>query len=118
MSHFGIATQRSGFVAALVATAALLWVACLAAAAGPPQLGESWASDVLASTAKLHGSINPNGLVTTYRFEYLTEAAYEANLAAGKDAFSGALRAPKIDGSAGAGTRIDSYMIRWQGFSS
>jgi hypothetical protein len=42
----------------------------------------------------LRAEVNPNGLATTYRFSYLSEAAYQTNLAGGKEAFAGALKAP------------------------
>jgi hypothetical protein len=77
------------------------------AAAAPPQIVSTAVSSVTATSANLVGRIDPNGLATTYRFEYLTLAAYEANLAAqpARDPFAGAA-VPRIrgTGSAGAGT--------------
>jgi hypothetical protein len=72
-----------------------------AAAAGPPQIDSTWVTEVTATGANLRSKIDPEGAGTTYRFEYLTEAAYEA--AGGS--FSGASLAP-VSGSAplGAGT--------------
>jgi hypothetical protein len=89
---------------ALVLALATLAVSAPAPAAAAPALGVTWASDVLASTAKLHGTVNPNGVATTYRFDYLPEAAYEANLANGKDGFLGASRTPKVEAALGSGT--------------
>jgi hypothetical protein len=43
---------------------------------------------VTATSADLHGQVNPNGIETTFRFEYLTEVAYRAS------GFSGASWAP------------------------
>ena len=48
--------------------------------AGPPQIDATWVTEVTATSATLHAEVNPNGAPTTYRFEYLTQAAYEANL--------------------------------------
>ncbi|MGC1165788.1 MAG: hypothetical protein WA862_06745 [Solirubrobacterales bacterium] len=65
-----------------------------AGAAGAPIPGPLWTVGVDVGSAGLRGDVNPNGLVTTYHFSYLTENAYEANLAAGKDGFAGAANAP------------------------
>ena len=51
-------------------------------------------SEVSASAATLRAEINPAEASTRYRFEYLSEAAYEANLAASREGFFGALRVP------------------------
>jgi hypothetical protein len=76
-----------------------------ASAATAPQIEATWVSEVTATSANLRTEINPEGSVTTYRFEYLTLAAYEANLAAAKDPFTGALLAPPGgEGSAGSAT--------------
>jgi len=78
-----------------------------AGAAGPPQVPAAWVTEVTASGATLRAEINPEGTLTRYRFEYLSEAAYEANLAASppREGFSGALKAPAtgIEPSIGAG---------------
>jgi hypothetical protein len=74
-----------------------------ASAAGPPVVGEVWSSAVFSISAHVNAEIDPNGLETTYHFEYLTEAAYQANVGAGKDGFSGASRAPVIDAVLAAG---------------
>lgn len=67
-----------------------------AAAAGPPEIDASWVTDVTATSANLRAEINANGLSTTYRFEYITEAAYEANLNAipPREGFFGAAKSP------------------------
>jgi hypothetical protein len=54
--------------------------------------GASWVEGVTSTGAVGHAEINPNGSSTTYSFEYLTEAAYRANLAAEppRDPFFGA----------------------------
>ena len=60
-----------------------------------------------ASGATLRALINPNGSFTTFRFQYLTEAAYEANLKAGHEGFQGALQIPaegQPAGLVGSGT--------------
>jgi hypothetical protein len=50
---------------------------------------------VVATAARLHAEISPEGLPTTYHFLYLTEAAYLANLAAGAEPFAGSVKAPE-----------------------
>ncbi len=70
-----------------------------AQAAGPPIVESSWVTDVTATSANLHARINPNGLPASYRFEYLTQAAWEAN------GFTGAALAPPSGaGALGAGS--------------
>ncbi len=68
----------------------------LASAAGPPVIDTSYVEAVTATSATLHGQINPNGFSTTFRSEYITEAAYQANLNAipPRDGFTGAVLAP------------------------
>jgi hypothetical protein len=76
-----------------------------AAAAGPPIVGDTWASAVQATTARLSAEINPNGFPTGYHFDYIAEAAYQANVAGGKDPFTGASRVPpSANASIGSGT--------------
>src|SRR5689334_21795567 len=80
---------------ALAALALALAVGAPAAtAAGAPILGPVWTTAVDVVGAGLRAELNPNGLVTTYHFSYLTETAYLANLSAGKGGFSGAAKAP------------------------
>jgi hypothetical protein len=70
-------------------------------ASGPPAIGGVWASQVSSSTARLSAQINPNGLATTYHFDYITKAAYDAN----GGTFAGASRSPAAsDASAGSGS--------------
>jgi len=84
-------------VGGLAAAALLLGTAAPPArAAGPPEIDASWVTDVTSTSTNLRASINANGLSTTYRFEYLSDAAYKANLAAipPREAFFGAAKAP------------------------
>jgi hypothetical protein len=74
----------------LVLAAAFAALPAGAQAAGPPQIVAAWVTDVSATSATLHAEVNPEGEATGYRFEYLTEAKYQAN---GKT-FTGATRAP------------------------
>jgi hypothetical protein len=94
------ARRRRTGTAALLAVLCGLTTASPARAAGPPSLGVAWASNVVATSATLHSTVTPDSvpgppnLPTSYRFDYLTEAAYEANLAMGPEGFAGAARAP------------------------
>ena len=77
-----------------------------ALAAGAPIIvpGEVWTSSVAASTAHLNAKINPNGLATGYHFDYITKAAYDANVSAAKDPFTGTARIPaSSDANIGSG---------------
>jgi hypothetical protein len=87
---------RTALIALALLGALLLVAAPGAAAAVPPSIASTWVTEVTASSANLRAEINPQGHSTTYRFEYLTEAAYEANLAAvpPREGFSGAAKAP------------------------
>jgi hypothetical protein len=58
---------------------------------------------VTATSARLRAEINPNGASTTYRFEYISLAAYEANVKAAKESFTGASKVP-LSGSASVGS--------------
>jgi hypothetical protein len=58
----------------------------------PPTVGAESVSDVTASSAQLHASINPEGFPTRYAFQYITDAAYEANPPG--ERFDGAAEAP------------------------
>jgi len=91
----------------LVAGAMMLAIPALAPAAGPPQIKAAWVTEVTATGAKLRAEINPNGLPTTYRFEYISDAAYRANLEAvpPRQGFAGAAQAPPgKEAGVGSGT--------------
>jgi hypothetical protein len=72
-------------------------------AAGPPTIAAEWVTGVTSSSAVLKAEIDPEGLGTHYRFEYLALAAYEANLAAEREPFAGAKSVPSPDGGLGSG---------------
>jgi hypothetical protein len=91
-------------VLTLALCAGLLWVP-VARAAGPPSISESWVEDVTPTSAELAATINPNGTTTRYHFELIAEAAYQENLAAAREGFSGATGSPTGPGlGIGAGT--------------
>ncbi len=92
---------------ALAFVMAGLWLASAStAAAAPPQIVSTYvaANSISATGVNLVSVINPNGLVTNYRFEYLTLAAYEGNLSTRPpgEAFAGA-SIPSVRGTGGAG---------------
>jgi hypothetical protein len=102
-------TTRLATALALVATAVAL---SAPAAQADPVVKDSWATAVLSGAADLHALVNPEGANATARFEYLTAAAYEANLAAAKDGFAGALKSPPgNDTPIGSGT-VDVELSR------
>jgi hypothetical protein len=100
--------QRRHFNGGAAVCAFLLAVAIgtgTARSAGPPVIGDLWVSSVFSSTAVLSAEINPNGLGTTYHVDYIAQAAYEANVAAAKDGFSGGSRVPAVgESTVGSGS--------------
>jgi hypothetical protein len=72
-------------------TVALSLLLASSAQAAPPSLGAVSATDIQGVSALLKGSVDPEGLVTTYAFEYSTQPS-----------FSGALKTPSSP--AGQGT--------------
>jgi hypothetical protein len=63
---------------------------------GAPVVSGLSSSDLATTTATLHAGVDPEGAPTHYRFEYVTEAQFEAG------GFAGAVTAPSPDGDAGA----------------
>ena len=55
-----------------------------------PLPAEAHAEDILPTSATLAATLNPEGAETHYRFQYLTEEAYEEDREAGGDGFEGA----------------------------
>jgi len=89
-AHWRHRRFRGGGAVAFALILALGYGASGAAAAGPPLIGTTWASAVSSDSAKVSAQIDPNGFNTTYHFDYITEAAYQAN----GGTFAGALRSP------------------------
>ncbi len=67
----------------------------------PPAVVSESVSAVTPSSARLEGQLDPKGNVTDYAFQYITDAAYQANEPS--DRFAGALEVPpgggRIEGS-------------------
>jgi len=72
----------------------------------------SWATGVGATGATLWATIDANGSKTEYHFEYITQAAYEANLSASREGFFGASRT--VDTGAGSGAVPESHFQQVQ----
>jgi hypothetical protein len=68
------------------------------AAASAPAIPAVWVTGVTNSSAMLRAEVDPGGLPTRYRFEYLAFFAYESNLSAGRDGFAGAKAVPSASG--------------------
>jgi hypothetical protein len=64
------------------------------ASAAPPQVTGTWAAEITATSARFKGLVDTANQLTSYRFDYITLSAYEANLAAAQDPFKGALKVP------------------------
>ena len=84
----------AGLLALALTLLALGPGAPIAEATVKPEIAAVWSSEVVATSARLRAEINPEGSQTGYHFDYITQAAYEANLAAGHEGFAGAARAP------------------------
>jgi hypothetical protein len=82
--------------AAFLALALVAFTGTATAQAAPPTISSAWVTDVTATSATLRAKVNPEGSTTTYRFQYLMQAAYEANLMANPkgEGFEGASLAP------------------------
>jgi hypothetical protein len=63
--------RRPALFALLALTSALYFGPAAAQAAGEPQTGATWATEVTATSATVHAEVNPEGSPTTYRFEYI-----------------------------------------------
>jgi hypothetical protein len=91
-----------------------------ARAATAPTIGSSWVTDVTATSANLRAQVSPGGATATYRFEYISEAAYRANLDAvpPRDGFDGAARAPSGGAAAiGSGSGVLTVLQHLAGLS-
>jgi len=115
-----LARKHRAAICVFAIGAAVFGVSAGTAAAAQPQIesvGVAEAS-VTANAATLIGTVNANGVNTTYRFEYLTAGAYEGNLEAGRDAFSGAQLAPASGaGPVGAGTSPEPVRLPISGLT-
>src|SRR3954453_15984820 len=90
--------MRSALGIAMSVAALLLAVGGGSAQAAAPQIEATWVTNVTATSATLRAEVNPNGLSATYRFEYTTQAAWEAS------GFSGAaITPPSGAGALGSG---------------
>lgn len=99
---------RRGCALLLAALAPGLIAASPALAAGPT-VASTWATAVTATSASLHAEVNPQGQSTTYRFEYISQAAFQANVESGHEGFLGAARAPS-SGEAGLGNGTNEVL--------
>lgn len=100
---------RALIAVATLAVVTAAWGAPGAAAAGPPSVDDTWAANVSAGAADLKGAVNPNGLPTLARIQYVSAARYEANVAASLDPFAGGAYSPLSGVSLGAGTEPVSF---------
>ncbi|HWM54864.1 MAG TPA: hypothetical protein VNO20_05705 [Solirubrobacterales bacterium] len=92
----------------LAASVAVLVGAPPASAVGPPLVLDTWVTEVTPTSARLRAEIDPNDFATTYRFEYISEAAFQANLDATppRDGFFGAAKAPSGKEKAVVGSTV------------
>ncbi len=94
----------------LAAAFVLCAFAPTARAAGPPLVGATWVEGVSASGATLWAEINPNGSPTTYRFEYVTDAAWR------QSGFVGASTLPPSGSPVGIGAGAVAVKVNQHAF--
>jgi hypothetical protein len=109
-------TSRIKTAAALVVAAVAL--SAPAAQAAEPQITDAWVGAVSAGAADLHATVNPEGLASSARFEYLTASAYDANIAASRDPFFGANTSPANPSPLGSGTDPVAFLRRLGGLKA
>ena len=96
----------------LIAFALALLTSAPAHAASPPEVEALWASDVAATSARLHADLKLDPtLQTSYHFNYITEADYQANLSGGKEGFAGAKIQPPADAHISSGKSQESVVV-------
>lgn len=84
---------------------------------GPPRIDNDSATQVTTSSATLAAEIDPRNLVTSYHFEYLTEAAFEAD----GESFSGpapATSVPLVPSELVAGQKTVSVSVHVGGLEA
>lgn len=109
LARQGVGRRRGDTIGCkLASTVALVGTLALgvstANAAGPPEVTATWVTTVAATSANLRAEVNPEGLSSTYRFEFVTEAAFQAS------GFNGSLKAP-VGGEAAIGSGSASVAV-------
>jgi hypothetical protein len=94
---------RTRISVALAIAAIAVAVNASVAHAAAPQITDSWVTTATASAIDARALVDPEGATTTAKVEYLTEAAYLANIAGAKAPFSGATSSPVSGTSLGSG---------------
>ena len=90
-----------------------------AAGAAVPQVQGLWATEVAARSARLHADLQLDpAQQSSYRFNYIAAAAYDANLAAGRDGFSGAKTQPPAAAHLSAGQSQATATVAVSGLAS
>jgi len=81
----------------------------------PPEVVSESVANVTTTTATLHAQISPRGSLTRYVFQFISEAAYEANESS--DRFAGASEAPLGGAELGEGQRTLSAGVGLSGLA-
>jgi hypothetical protein len=97
--------MRSG--AALALAVGMLLMAPTAQAVGQPLIAESWVEEVKADSVRLRAKINPNGTPSTYRFEVVSQSAFE------KSGYATAIKVP-VSGPAPLGSEAKFLLVAQQ----
>jgi hypothetical protein len=78
-----------------------------------PSVDATSVSEVADISAEFHVQINPGNTLAHYHFEYITDAAYQANLGEGREGFAGALRVPtEVQGDATIDGSYDQGVVQ------
>jgi hypothetical protein len=81
-----------------------------------PEVRSQRATAPTSTEAVLKAEVNPNGVETSYRFQYTTQAAYEADRSEGTG-YEHASSVPVPDASAGAGATFKTVSVPVEGLS-
>src|SRR4029077_4186770 len=69
-----------------------------------PAIPSTWVTGVTSTSAVMRAEVNPEGLATSYHFQYIADAAFEANLETGREGFFGARSVPTSNNGLGSGS--------------
>jgi Tol biopolymer transport system component len=69
--------------------------------AAAPRVLATWVSPVQSAEATFHTRLDCGGVATSFRFEYIEETAFAANIGAGQAGFAGAAQFPQPEANAG-----------------
>jgi 6-bladed beta-propeller len=81
----------------------------------PFELLDTYATEAGTDSVRLNATVNPLGIPATAYFEYVDDAAYQADLGAGGDGFANATQTPTID--LGSGNEPKAIAVQLSGLA-